>query len=119
MRTLVVFALVVVGGCANKMETAWQITHAIDGLQTLQIAKSDCFYEANWFTQQQIGKHPSEEAVVVWWAAHAMGHYMVTRWLEPYPKWQKAWQSVTLANSAYYVVNNHRIGLRPLSHECG
>jgi hypothetical protein len=107
-----------VSGCASKAETAWQAVHAVDALQTLSIAKSDCFYEANWFTRQQIGKHPSETDVVLWWAAHAALHYAVTKSLEGKPGLQKFWQSITLAKTSYYVIDNHRMGIRPFDSKC-
>lgn len=106
--------VLLLAGCAsmNGMERAWQISHAVDGLQTLSIARDDCYEEQAWLTRRLIGSRPSEGEVVAWWAGMAVGHAWVSRRLEDHPRWQAVWQSITLVHSVDTVMSNHRVGLR-------
>ena len=94
-------------------ESAYQAIHAIDGLQTLEIARHPNCYEevagAHW-----LGSHPSEGDVAVWWGTMAALHAGVTQALvsnDASVGWMRFWQLVTLIQPAYSVGKNWSIGL--------
>ena len=101
-----------------KGEAAWQLLHAVDTAQTIHIARApECFYENAPLTRAIIGKHPSEAEVAAIMVGYSMLHQYVSRRLEG--NWLRAFQVVSIANTARNVANNHRIGLRPFGAGCG
>lgn len=111
--------LLLLSGCASKMETAWQVAHAVDGLQTLSIAGDECYEERNPITRSLIGRDPSEGDVVAWYLGTAFAHAWMDRQLEPYPRWQKLWQSLSLVVVADAIVQNHEAGVRVTGKNVG
>lgn len=102
-------------GCASsgRLEVAWQTAHALDTLQTLAIAGDPaCYYESYPLARRMIGRHPEEAEVMAWMATVAFAHAFVSNRLEPWPVWQRVWQTSTLAFASHTVLRNHRIGLR-------
>ena len=108
--------------CAGmpRAELAYQAVHAVDTLQTLQIARHPKCYAENdqaWL----IGAHPSEGDVLAWGIGLAALHAAVMKALadREAPRWiQAGWQMVTLGMPAYDVAHNARIGLGPFSADC-
>ena len=110
-------------GCSSvpPAELAWQSIHTIDVLQTVQIARSDCYREDNPITAGLIGKDPSVSEVLAWGAAWGGLHFGVTRMLEAWeaPQWaQVGWQALTIGNTAYFVKQNHDQGIEPWGTDC-
>jgi hypothetical protein len=102
--------------CAHLQpaEIAYQSLHVIDTLQTIQIARSTCYWENAPGTQQLIGKHPGTAGAIAWGIATALSHYGITRWMEASdaPGWAKVlWQAVTIGRTSYYVKNNYEQGI--------
>uniref|UniRef100_A0A6H1ZMG4 Uncharacterized protein n=1 Tax=viral metagenome TaxID=1070528 RepID=A0A6H1ZMG4_9ZZZZ len=88
-------------------EAAFQTLHAVDYLQTRTIARHpEKYYERN----PVLGKHPSEENVIVYFAAGAVAHGVISYYLpDPY---RQIFQYVTIGLSSACVLNNFNIGLR-------
>jgi hypothetical protein len=121
------FALVfLLVGCANtppltRAELTWQALHAADSLQTVQIARSDCFRESNAVTGRLIGDHPSTAGAIGWGVGMAVAHYGVTRWLESIdaPRWMLGtWQAMTIVDTADAVKQNHDQGIGLIDTSC-
>lgn len=112
MRAILVGLVLGCAGCASNLETTWQAVHLTDGLQTLSAARDACYDEEDPITRRIIGRQPSDGEVIAWWAGLAIAHAGVSHWLERWPRWQKAWQLVTIGNSAVIVARNHHNGVR-------
>jgi hypothetical protein len=87
-------------------EVAFEVLHAIDWGQTLDIAGSDEYYEMNPI----IGRYPSRGRVNLVMCATAIGHPIVT-WLIP-DSWRWWWIGGTSVGKAVTVIHNNRIGLK-------
>lgn len=123
MKAAALALVVAAAGCAGvpRDEVAWQLLHAVDVAQTAQIAESRCYRESDPLTSQLIGEHPELGGVLVWGVGLAVLHAGVTSLLERVeaPSWARvAWQSVTIANSAYAVKNNGEQGIHPWGSGC-
>lgn len=111
-------------GCASigAPEVAYQSIHAIDSLQTIQIARSpSCFYETGTVTQDVIGRHPSVGGVIAWEVAVSAAHYYVTHLLErnEAPRWVVyGWQSLSIGHAARQVRTNDDQGIGAFSGGC-
>jgi len=91
----------------TRREVAWQIIHAIDYGQTLDIAKNPHrFTEGNPI----LGRHPSTDQVHAYMLTGALLHYAVARKLKP--KYRKLFQYVSIGLSGSCVVSNARIGIK-------
>lgn len=116
MKTAIVLALTLTG-CSEmpRGEIAWQSVHALDVLQTVQIAKNPhCFHEDDPFSKRLIGEHPSQGQVVAWGVAFAAVHMSVGAALEHWeaPGWvQVGWQYLTLGAASRAVINNYQQGI--------
>lgn len=114
--TITALLVAVLSGCAATPEKTWQTLHAIDLGQTLHIARAPaCYHEGNEATAAVIGEHPSEEGVVAIMVTYAVLHYYIGKRLEALEdkRWLKAFQYLTILQSARTVVGNHQLGLRP------
>jgi hypothetical protein len=112
--------------CSNlpisRTEQAYQALSAVDFAQTINTARRpDCFVEQG-FASVFIGRSPSVASVGLFWAAQAVTHAVITRWLEnqaenvPGRGWDGAlhmWQTLTIGLTTYDVAHNASIGLRP------
>lgn len=111
-------------GCSTMhREAAWLTLHAVDVAQTINgPAQDPCFEEVDNLTRSLIGAHPSTGEALAWGAGVALIHAGVTWSLERAnaPGWlQIGWQAVTIVNTSYSLVNNHREGIRPFgSNDC-
>lgn len=115
--------LVALSACSTlpPAELAWQLTHAVDVAQTVQIARSECFREDDPLTRAMTGEDPSVGEAVAWGVAWSGLHLGVTRMLEAWeaPGWvQGTWQALTIGNSAYIVKQNFDQGIDPWGTDC-
>ena len=87
-------------------ESTWQVIHALDFMQTRQIARHpETWRERNPF----LGEHPSAEKVMVYFACGAVLHLGIAYLL---PKdYREAFQYVTILFSAGVVATNFGVGL--------
>jgi len=95
----------------RQLEVAYQVTHAVDGLQTLQIANQpERYSESSWM----LPNHPTTGQVAVWYMGTAYGHAFVTNMLdERAPRWVcRTWQTLTILDAANAVRGNYQLGLR-------
>lgn len=85
----------------------WAFTSvlAVDWLQTRQSVNNG-YVESNPI----LGSAPPQERVDAYFAATALGHYMIARWLSPEAR--KAWQYVWIGVEANSVGRNYSIGVR-------
>jgi hypothetical protein len=119
-------AAALLAGCAStppltQAELTWQALHAVDSLQTVQIARSDCFRESNQVTRRLIGDHPSTAGAIGWAAGMAVAHYGVSQFLESVnaPGWVRwTWQAVTIVDTADTVKQNHDQGIGLADTSC-
>jgi hypothetical protein len=131
-------AALTLGGCVSfepgerplqpftKTELAYQLVSAADFATTINIARRpDCYSEGGMPTAMIIGNKPSVASVAGWWALQATLHVGISSWLEReadatdsqyYRGAAKIWQSVTIGYSAYNLVHNYQIGLRPFGN---
>ena len=117
--TVVVLLALAVSGCAGwRAETVveegvYQGVHAVDGLQTLQIARHPHdFHEVG--ASGFIGDHPSEAGVAAWYAGFAVLHLAVTEELEaervPMPV-VRIWEGLMIVPTVVTVGHNFAIGI--------
>lgn len=116
-------------------EGAWQTLHAIDTMQTYQIAKNPhCFREANGMAAALYGSdRPKPERVLLVNIAGSLVHAQVSRWLDDrtdaafanesdtrgvWAVGRIAYHTVSLLWSASAVANNYELGLRPGGATC-
>ena len=110
-------------GCAEipREEYAYQGIHLVDTLQTIQIARSDCFSERDDRYAWAIGEHPSVAGAVAWGVALAAGHGLITVWMRDHdwPRWaQQSWQAISFGGAVYDVKNNFDQGIGPFDSDC-
>lgn len=117
MKAILVLALSLLAGCAtlpaeqHTEETAYQVLHLADMLQTLDIKNHPGHYETNPI----LGHHPNDGQVLAYFAAEAGLHYAVTKALYDgdAPMWaQRLWQGAWLYWEADNVYTNHQHGIR-------
>ena len=123
MKTTAAILAAALGGCSSLPagERVWMLAHAVDVAQTVQIARSDCFWEDDPVTSRLIGEHASTGEAIAWGVAWGGLHYGVTRMLEAWesPRWlQAGWQVLTIANTAHVVKQNTDQGLDPWGADC-
>jgi len=120
--TLVIVVMASLSGCVQferqwtpenrKLETTYQVLHAIDGAQTLQMTNRPDLKEVQsaWL----LGEHPSAGKVFVWYFVDAYGHALMTNYLDEHaPRWVcRTWQAVTIGGTLYTVHSNYQLGLR-------
>lgn len=115
-------AVLLLSGCASMPpdELAWQALHAVDTAQTVQIARSTCYWEEAPGTEQLIGHHPSTAGALTWGIGSALAHWGVSAWLTEHgPHWARPlWNAVTIGRTAYYVKNNHDQGIGLTGTDC-
>lgn len=120
MRTAALILLLAIPAQADwthhdtVLEVAYQIVHAIDYAQTLEIARDDRYYECN----PLLGDRPDSAAVTGYFLLTAIAHPFVSRMLPVKSEiwgveWspRRVWQGVTLGIGVGCVVNNYSIGL--------
>ncbi len=107
---------VLLAGCAGfrelspqtqAMEITWQSLHLIDTAQTLSVARDpDCYFET--VSGPIIGKHPSQQGVVLWMFAAGTLHFLITDWLATHghPGLTTLWQALSLGSTGYWVMHN-------------
>lgn len=88
------------------LEVIWQTLHAVDWLQTQEIASNDDYYETNLL----IGKYPSRGRVNTHMALFAVGHVAISHFMPD--KYRKYWQGISIVVKGGYVVHNYSIGIR-------
>lgn len=141
---LLVFSAAQLAGCAISIpiggehhlhvsapEEVFQALNAVDFSTTISIArKPKCYSEIGDPASDLIGTHPSEGKVYAYWAVYSTANLVVSSWLDTEVDatdavgWkiaQRAFQAFSIANSAYSVQRNWRIGLRPFqgAGDCG
>lgn len=113
----VVLALLLSGCTAleTKESKGWLVLHAIDTVQTLDLAHdSRCYVERDGLTRRLIGSHPSDGEVAAWSLGSAALQLGVTELLlrNDHPRLAKAWQFFRIGVTASAVSQNHAIGIR-------
>jgi hypothetical protein len=114
-KVILMFLLFLLCGCGWStqtilLESAWQGIHAVDYLQTIQIANHPEKYRE---TNLILGPHPSTQSVAIYSAVTAIGHAAITGVLEEYQKdWVPYWQGITIVIDGAAVINNYQIGIR-------
>lgn len=112
--------LALIGGCASwspetKVEEgAWLSLHVVDAIQTSRIAQTPGVIETE--SAWAIGREPSIASTAGYFAVAAALHFAVTDALVRYhanPWVIRAWEAVTIADSARCVVVNRSLGLGP------
>lgn len=103
-----------------REEYAWQGLHLIDSLQTVQIARNECFHEDGFGTEQLIGERPNMSGAIAWGVGAALAHFGISKYLEHHgARWiYVGWQSVTIARSSYYVRDNFEKGIGVSESDC-
>lgn len=131
MKRSLILCLLFCSGCSEMQslqqpETkAWLALHAVDTLQTFDIAHdSHCYQERDGITRSLIGAHPSDGEVAAWSLASAGLHLGVTELLlrHEHPMLAKAWQYLRIGITADAVASNYRFGIRigsPNQHRAG
>lgn len=124
MRLLILLPMALLCGCVSfermsaetrSEEIVWQAVNAVDALQTYEIGRDPCYYEAGTVTAALIGEHPGEGAVAAWALGTAWLHAVVTTWLvdqDAEPWLLRTWQAISLYDVGSAVYNNHQIGIR-------
>ncbi len=121
---LIMFAVIVVliglGGCVefdhkwtkenSRLETTYQLLHAADVVQTLQLHNHPELREAN----PLLGDHPTQGKIGAFYLISAYGHAYTTDALDAHvPRWAcRTWQALTLVDAAEAVRHNYQLGLR-------
>jgi hypothetical protein len=122
MKLVIAMSLILLTGCVQfdrqwstenrRLEVAYQVIHAADAVQTLQMTNRSDLKEGNsaWL----LGEHPSAGKVWVWYLGTAYAHTFVTDALdERAPRWVcRAWQVVTIGDAANAVYGNYQLGLK-------
>lgn len=114
-------------------EGAWLVLDAVDTLQTIQLAKHPaCYRETDVAAVWLYGSdHPAPARVALTNLVLAIGHTMVTAWLDDrvdanantdaYGPWvvtRFVWHAISLGASGGAVINNYSKGLTPTSARC-
>ncbi len=90
-----------------KAEILWQVTQAIDMLQTIEIAEhGDRWVETNNF----LGSDPSTAAIIPYFAIRGYGHYWITKNIRK--EWRWPWLIVTNYLNYDVIEHNHSMGIR-------
>ena len=123
ISALVCAGLLAVGLCAQSRaadtesiieESAYQLSHIADTLQTIQIGKSNGkYYEAE--SAWAMGREPTVGSAVTYMGATAIAHGFITYELVEHgaPRWvTRTWEMVTIGWSAEHVYHNNGIGLK-------
>lgn len=102
----------------SPLERTWQTVHLIDGLQTLAIARDDCYEEQNYLPRKIIGEHPDAGSVVLWWAGMAAIHWGIGEALDraEMPRLAKGWRLASIGITSSFVISNHQEGLRVIGN---
>ena len=104
-------------GADTAMEVTWQVLHAVEMGQTLDLARQpDRYYER---FNPLLGTHPTTGKVYAWAAASSLAHagisYLLPKevdlWGMKIPV-RNAFQAVSIAWTTGMVVNNFEVGLR-------
>lgn len=108
MRAFILAAFLLASSArADTLETAFDVVWTADMLQTLDIRHhSATLHETNLI----LGRHPSEGAIVAYFAAGALVHYEVSHLLPV--KLQRPWEYVTIGYEVGQVAVNYHLGLR-------
>jgi hypothetical protein len=113
---------------SNTAEGAWLVLDAVDTLQTVQIAKHPaCYREADPIAAKLYGSdHPNVGRVIGTNLILALGHTMVTSWLDdevarhemlnddsvgPWYVGRVVWHVVLIVGTGSAVAGNHSLGL--------
>ena len=90
-----------------KAEILWQVTQAIDMLQTIEIAEhGERWVETNEF----LGSDPSTAAIIPYFAIRGYGHYWITKNIRK--EWRWPWLIVTNYLNYDVIEHNHSMGIR-------
>ena len=108
---ILILVLIFLSSCAwNRTDKTIFATgmalKTIDCLQTIEIARNPDYYELNPI----IGKHPSEEKVIAYFALGGLAYYLVADWVPE--KWRTGWLSFWVGASSVCVFHNYRVGIR-------
>lgn len=120
---------------SRAAESTWLALHAVDTLQTVQIAKHpECFRESNPIAAGVYGTdHPSAGRVAVTNVALAFVHSVVSRWLDDNVAESEAthdgnvggwyvgrivWHGLSIGGTGGAVAGNFSLGLTPTSARC-
>ena len=79
---------------------------AAEGLQTLQIAEDDNYWETN----PVLGEHPTKDEIYIYFTGAILAGWVITYMLPANVR--KYFQGFYIGTSASSVWHNHRIGLR-------
>lgn len=117
MAILVVIATVsACGRPFTRGELTYQILHAADMAQTAHGASLDCFVEYHPVTRRIIGKSPTPEGVVAYWAVTAAGHKIIGDFLldRGYRKTYAVFQAISITDTTAAIAFSYSNGARPL-----
>jgi hypothetical protein len=99
----------------DKFEITYQVAHAADCVQTLNIARHPDRWEERgsaWL----LGKHPAPATVAAWCVMSAYGHAQMSKriahWFPDHPVVTRVWQSVTIGATLATVQHNYELGLQ-------
>lgn len=85
-------------------EVAFQLSNAVDALQTARIRDRDDLREGAPLTRAVLGPKPEARETALYFASVGVSHYLISRILPP--KWRPWWQGGTLVYSGATVLNN-------------
>lgn len=117
---LAIIALSALTGCASiprrvqVEEATFMALHAVDGFQTANIRNTPGTYEAE--SAWAIGREPSPRSTTIYFAAIALVHFAVTRYLCAHhvkPWIIQAWELGGIAWGVENVAHNYAIGIKP------
>ena len=88
-------------------EILWQVTSALDMLQTFEIVEhGDIFYETNPI----LGDHPNKNEVLGYFLVRGYAHYWVTTHIAE--EWRWPWLLITNFVNYNVLESNHSLGVR-------
>ena len=122
--TAAVLVMAFLAGCGEwsaetkAEETAYQLVHGADTLQTLQIAHNTRCYSEVGGARSLIGPKPKPEAVLAWGVGLGLAHAGITEVINEAqldgasPWWQRTWQAATIIPVIDTVHKNWGAGLQ-------
>lgn len=112
-----VLAVLSLMGCSSlpsstaRLETTYQVLHAVDTAQTLHIAREPEHYTER-MSAWAIGEHPSQRSVIAFMGTEALLHYGATSFLaRRSTRAANLWEGVSIAVTGRNLYVNWKLGL--------